>query len=200
MLGLFSLILTGRDLLFVSILLAVDCTVPEYILRNCSYIDYVIRGEGELSLLELVHSIYNNKETKDINGVCLIDKNNNFIDNGLSKRIEYIDEIPRPAWHLLKVKNYFNDYFTSGLARGRNMAILATRGCPYQCTFCSSPSMWTTRYVMRDPKDLADEMEWLIEEFGATSFEFYDLFGNLVGVIIVIIIFYFFKKNENFKN
>jgi len=149
--------------------------VPEYILRNCSYIDYVIRGEGELSLLELVHSIYNNKETKDINGVCLIDKNNNFIDNGLSKRIEYIDEIPRPAWHLLKVKNYFNDYFTSGLARGRNMAILATRGCPYQCTFCSSPSMWTTRYVMRDPKDLADEMEWLIEEFGATSFEFYDL-------------------------
>ena len=36
------------------------------------------------------------------------------------------------------------------------MAILATRGCPYQCTFCSSPSMWTTRYVMRDPKDLVD--------------------------------------------
>ena len=32
------------------------------------------------------------------------------------------------------------------------------------------------------------------------SFELYDLFGNLVGVIIVIIIFYFFKKNENFKN
>ena len=55
------------------------------------------------------------------------------------------------------------------------MAILATRGCPYQCTFCSSPSMWTTRYVMRDPKDLVDEMEWLISEYKANSFEFYDL-------------------------
>jgi len=32
------------------------------------------------------------------------------------------------------------------------------------------------------------------------SFEFPDLFGNLVGVIIVIILFYFFKKNENFKD
>ena len=32
------------------------------------------------------------------------------------------------------------------------------------------------------------------------SFEFSDLFGNLIGVIIVIIIFYFYKKNENFKN
>ena len=144
--------------------------IPEYVLRDCPEIDYVIRGEGELSFLELVHSIYNKKNTSKISGVCFINNKNEFVDNGLSHRIEYIDEIPKPAWHLLNVENYFNDYFTSGLARGRNMAILATRGCPYQCTFCSSPSMWTTRYVMRNPKDLADEMEWLIEEFGATSF------------------------------
>jgi len=149
--------------------------IPEYVLRNCLEIDYVIRGEGELSLLELVHSIYNGKDTSEISGVCSINDKNEFIDNGLSHRIKYIDEIPRPAWHLLKVENYFNDYSTTGLARGRNMAILATRGCPYQCTFCSSPSMWTTRYVMRDPKDLVDEMEWLIDEFSVTSFEFYDL-------------------------
>ena len=32
------------------------------------------------------------------------------------------------------------------------------------------------------------------------SFQFTDLFGNLLGVIIVLILFYFFKKNENFKN
>ena len=150
-------------------------SIPEYVLRDCREIDYVVCGEGELSMLELVHAVFNNKDTSKINGVCSINKKNEFTDNGLSKRIEYINEIPRPAWHLLKVENYFNDYFTSGLARGRNMAILATRGCPYQCTFCSSPSMWTTRYVMRDPKDLADEMEWLIAEFGANSFEFYDL-------------------------
>ena len=149
--------------------------IPEYVLKDCPEIDYIVRGEGELSLLELVHHIFNKKDPSKINGVGSLDKNGKFIDNGLSKRIEYIDEIPRPAWHLLKVENYFNDYFTSGLARGRNMAILATRGCPYQCTFCSSPSMWTTRYVMRTPKDLVDEMEWLISEFRVTSFEFYDL-------------------------
>jgi len=149
--------------------------ISEYVLRDCSAIDYVVRGEGELSLLELVYSIYNKKDPTKIEGVCFIDNKNNFVDNGLSKRIEYIDEIPKPAWHLLNVENYFNDYFTSGLARGRNMAILATRGCPYQCTFCFSPSMWTTRYVMRDPKDLVDEMEWLISEYRANSFEFYDL-------------------------
>ena len=37
--------------------------IPEYVLRDCPEIDYVIRGEGELSFLELVHSIYNKKNT-----------------------------------------------------------------------------------------------------------------------------------------
>ena len=55
------------------------------------------------------------------------------------------------------------------------MPILATRGCPYQCTFCSSPSMWTTRYIMRDPKEIVDEIEWLIKEYQANDFEFFIL-------------------------
>ena len=55
------------------------------------------------------------------------------------------------------------------------MPILATRGCPYQCTFCSSPTMWTTRYLMRDPKEIVDEIEWLMKEYKANDFEFFDL-------------------------
>jgi anaerobic magnesium-protoporphyrin IX monomethyl ester cyclase len=149
--------------------------IPEYVLRDCKAIDYIIRGEGEFSMLEFTHNVFYNKSLKSIPGVCFIDENDKFIDNGYSKRIEYIDTLPRPAWHLLNVENYFNDYFTSGLARGRNMPILATRGCPFQCTFCSSPSMWTTRYVMRDPEDIVDEMEWLIEKYNATDFDFFDL-------------------------
>ena len=126
--------------------------IPEYILRDCPSIDYVIKGEGEFSMLEFSYNLFNEKSAGDIPGICFIDEKNKFIDNGLSKRIEHIDKLPRPAWHLLKPENYFNDYFTLGLSSGRNMPILATRGCPFQCTFCSSPSMWTTRYVMRDPK------------------------------------------------
>ena len=55
------------------------------------------------------------------------------------------------------------------------MPILATRGCPYQCTFCSSPTMWTTRYIMRNPKDIVDEIEWLVKKYDANDFEFFDL-------------------------
>jgi len=149
--------------------------IPEYILKDCPSIDYVIRGEGEFSMLEFAYNIFNEKNIGNIPGLCFINKENKFIDNGLSKRIEHIDKLPRPAWHLLKPENYFNDYYTLGLATGRNMPILATRGCPFQCTFCSSPSMWTTRYIMRNPKDIVDEIEWLIQEYKANDFEFFDL-------------------------
>ena len=151
--------------------------IPEYILKNCPEIDYIIRGEGEFSMLEFSYNKFFNKAVNNIPGICFMNEQNKFIDNGLSRRIEHIDKLPRPAWHLLKPKNYFTNAFTIGLAKGnlKNMPILATRGCPYQCTFCSSPSMWTTRYIMRDPKEIVDEIEWLIKDYEANDFEFFDL-------------------------
>ena len=149
--------------------------VPEYTLRNCPSIDYIIKGEGEFSMLEFSYNLFHEKNTKNIPGICFVDKENKFIDNGLSKRIQHIDKLPLPAWHLLKPENYFTNAFTIGISRGRNMPILATRGCPYQCTFCSSPSMWTTRYVMREPNEIIDEIEWLIKKYNANEFEFFDL-------------------------
>jgi len=151
--------------------------IPEYVLRDCPSIDYVIGGEGEFSMLEFSYNMFNGKSVDGIPGIYFINKENKFVDNGSSKRIEHIDKLPRPAWHLLKPQNYFTNFFTIGLSKGklRNMPILATRGCPYQCTFCSSPSMWTTRYIMRDPKEIVDEIEWLIKEYQANDFEFFDL-------------------------
>ena len=150
-------------------------SIPEYTLRDCPSIDYVLKGEGEFSMLEFTHAMFHERSVKDIPGICFINEENKFVDNKLSKRIEHIDQIPRPAWHLLKPENYFNNFFTLGPSKGRNMPILGTRGCPFQCTFCSSPSMWTTRYVMRDPKEIVDEMEWLMKEYKANEFDFFDL-------------------------
>ena len=151
--------------------------IPEYVLNDCPSIDYVIRGEGEFSMLEFTYNKFTGKNVNNIPGINFIDNENKFVDNGSSKRIKHIDTIPRPAWHLLKPQNYFTDFFTIGLAKGklRSMPILATRGCPYQCTFCSSPTMWTTRYIMRDPKEIVDEIKWLIKEYEANDFEFFDL-------------------------
>ena len=65
--------------------------------------------------------------------------------SGAMVRLRDIDELPWPAWDLIPVENYMKEGHGFGVNRGRSMPIIATRGCPYRCTFCSSPSMWTLK-------------------------------------------------------
>jgi radical SAM superfamily enzyme YgiQ (UPF0313 family) len=148
--------------------------MPEYTLRDCPAIDYLVRGEGELTLLEIVHRLRSGKPVEDVSGVAYLGDDNS-LKTPLSARMADIKEMPRPAWHLMDVEPYFQPNFTMGISHGRNMAMLATRGCPYQCTFCSSPSMWTTRYVLRPVNDVVDEIVEYIDKFKANSIDFYDL-------------------------
>jgi histone acetyltransferase (RNA polymerase elongator complex component) len=55
------------------------------------------------------------------------------------------------------------------------MPMLASRGCPYQCTFCSSPKMWGTTWVARDPHDVIREIKWYVHHFRIEHIEFHDL-------------------------
>jgi anaerobic magnesium-protoporphyrin IX monomethyl ester cyclase len=55
------------------------------------------------------------------------------------------------------------------------MPLLVSRGCPYQCTFCSSPQMWTTLYRLRNPDDVIAEIEEYRERYAITSLQLYDL-------------------------
>jgi radical SAM superfamily enzyme YgiQ (UPF0313 family) len=148
--------------------------MTEYSLRDCPQIDYAIKGEGEIPFLELCKNAFlDHSSMENLPGVCFL-KENQYVEND-SCRIKEITSIPWPAWDLMNLTPYFQPNFTMGISHGRNMPLLATRGCPYQCTFCSSPTMWTTRYVMRDPRDVADEIEYNIKTYQASSIDFYDL-------------------------
>ncbi len=91
------------------------------------------------------------------------------------ERIRELDQMPRPAWHLTPIETYLAHGFGHGVNRGRSMPMLATRGCPYRCAFCSNPQMWTTRYVAREPARVVDEIEDYIARYGAQNIDFYDL-------------------------
>jgi radical SAM superfamily enzyme YgiQ (UPF0313 family) len=148
--------------------------MPEHCLRDGRVVDYVVMGEGELTFLELVHTLRTGGSAKEVQGIAFLD-GERLVNGGLAPRLARIDAMPWPAWNLIDLEPYFVPNYTMGLALGRNLTILATRGCPYQCTFCSSPTMWTTRYTMREVKDVVDEIEYDIATFGANSIDFYDL-------------------------
>jgi radical SAM superfamily enzyme YgiQ (UPF0313 family) len=90
-------------------------------------------------------------------------------------RVRDVDKIPPPAWDLFDVLTYDENRWITGIRRGVTIPIFATRGCPYRCTYCSSSNMWTTKWVARDPKLVADEMQHSYDIYGARNFPFHDL-------------------------
>lgn len=139
-------------------------------------IDACVLGEGEATAVELADRIAAGAPITPFPGLATREAGT-AEDGVLATRIttRRLPEVPRPAWDLFPLANYFAlaDFF--GVNRGRAMPVLATRGCPYRCSFCSSPQMWTTRYVVREPEDVADEIAGYVERYGVRNVNFADL-------------------------
>lgn len=138
-------------------------------------IDYIVRGEGEETAIALFRALELGLDASVIPGVAWRRDDGEIVVNESRDRIRNIDEIPWPAWQLFDVKAYDEHKFVAGIHYGLTVPILATRGCPYQCTYCSSPGMWTTRWYARTPKDVCDEIQHYVEQYGALNFPFQDL-------------------------
>ncbi len=150
--------------------------LPEYIINNCKEIDYVILGEGEETIVDLLGTLRDGKDVKDVKGIVYADEfTGEFIKTERRPLIEDIDSIPKPAWTYFKVEQYISHSLIHGVNLGPTMAMLMTRSCPYECTFCSCPNMWTNKWRARTPQLIIDEMIEYIEKYKVTNFDFYDL-------------------------
>ena len=148
----------------------------ELVMRE-TLLDGCVLGEGEETLLDILNAGADMGKWVDIKGFCFrsFDDDGSLVINPRRDRIRAVDDIPWPKWDLMNPMKYLDSKVYIGPSTGRTMPMLATRGCPYQCTFCSSPSMWTTRYWTRSPKDVVDEMVYYYEKYDATEFQFQDL-------------------------
>lgn len=147
----------------------------EHVLRSCRAVTHVAAGEGDLTIVDWADWLDERMPIERVQGICYLDRAGNVTTTGPRPRIKAIDDLPWPAWHLFDLEPYFAAGEGAGVERGRCMPILATRGCPFQCTFCSSPTMWTTRYVMRRVSSVVDEIEHYLKTYRAANIDFYDL-------------------------
>lgn len=149
-------------------------SMPEFCLAT-SETDFIVTGEGEESIIELLDALEDGRPLEGVDGIGFR-RNGDLTVNKRRARRKDVDAIPYPAWHLFDIKAYNDSHLVGGMQTGRiNLPLLATRGCPYQCTFCSSPNMWNPRWIPRDPVKVVDEIEHHLEHFGASSFPFQDL-------------------------
>lgn len=151
--------------------------VPEYSLRNGQF-DMIALGEGVETILHIVQTWTESRQDRNawrtIPGIAFLD-GEKFVSTGLAPRKKHVDEIPVPDWDSFPIGEYIDRHQINGANIGRSMPIVATWGCPYQCTFCSNPGMWTQRWIPRNPTFVVDEMESYIKKYGVTNFDFQDL-------------------------
>ena len=159
--------------------------LPEFSMLECPPVDYVVCGEGETLLLQLANGLMAGEDVTGFAGLYYrihgvptksapSPAGRNF-EGASGKRIRDLDSLRWPAWHLTPLRNYLEKKMTFGRYVGLTMPIMGSRGCPYECTFCSNPSMWGGRYITRSAKDVVDEIVSYKEKYGIEAVEFYDL-------------------------
>lgn len=149
---------------------------PEKVLRT-QVVDFVVIGEGEETLLELV-KVWEDRQSEsfnNINGIAFINQSGEFVITKKRAYIKDLDSLPLPAFHLLTTE--FSKYPGQPLRGAMSnmekpiITILASRGCPHRCVFCS---LGSKMYRPRSPKKIVDQIELYKNKFGVKSVAIYD--------------------------
>lgn len=150
--------------------------LPEFCLEQCPQLDHCIVGEGERAVVAFLNALGGAQSLEQVPSLVSRKPNNTgYFRTPRSPRICDVDTIARPAWDLIPLENFLSRGLNYHLARGRTIPVVATRGCPYQCTFCSNAGMWGQQWVERSASDLADEIEGYVVKYRAQNFIFSDL-------------------------
>jgi len=137
-------------------------------------VDFVVLSEGEYTFKDLLQAIERGGGWEDIDGLAYR-KGGEIVVNPKTKFVHDLDQIPFPRRDLLPMENYFRAREPHGSAnRLRWTTMIATRGCPYGCTFCNTPQIWQRRWRSRSPKNVVDEILQLQKDYGIEEIHFED--------------------------
>ena len=136
---------------------------PETIPKK--WVDLIVVGEGEETFLEIVKR-YENKQ--DLNGIP------GTFGNPPRQLIDNIDELPFPAFHLLPLERYIEKNKNASFNMRPAMFVVTSRGCPFNCKFCSIKSVWGRTWRYHSPKRVVDEIELLVKSYGVGEIHFID--------------------------
>lgn len=149
-------------------------SMPEFCLMT-SKADVLVLGEGEESVVDLADALETGRDLGEIDGL-VFRRGQNVVVNKRRHRTKDVDSIPWPAWQHFNIKTYHDHRYMGGMySNALTVPLLATRGCPYQCTYCSAPNMWLPQWIPRDPVKVVDEIQFYVDKYGARNFPFQDL-------------------------
>ncbi|MBI2529716.1 MAG: radical SAM protein [Candidatus Diapherotrites archaeon] len=156
--------------------------MPEEIMRRHRCFDILVYGEGEITFAEIMQKFREahystEKFLKDYRTLAKIRgivfrNGKKIIMNAPQEPVQNLDELPFPARHLLPMRKYIplpNQYLRLPVVH-----MLAIRGCPYNCTFCSNNAVFGRAIRARSPEKVLEEIRHLQEKYGAKEISFWD--------------------------
>ncbi len=138
-------------------------------LETSPTVDVVIRGEGELTLTELVQSLKRKATWSQIRGITFRN-GTKIIQTPDRPLIPNLDTLPFPGYHFVKKNMSTYHYSLMAGSKAPYAIIEGSRGCNYNCVYCSQWQHWKSKHRSKSPKRIADEFEYLHNEFGSTFF------------------------------
>ncbi len=139
-------------------------------LRNIREIDYVVRGEGEYTILHLLDTLKKRNDIHQVRGITFR-SNGEIVDNPPAQRIKSLDSLPSPAYHLLDMGKYA---LNMEFVKKKGISIITSRGCTARCSFCSASRMFGHQVTTHSASRVLDEIEFLFETYGFEGTKIFD--------------------------
>ncbi|KYK36940.1 MAG: hypothetical protein AYK19_07845 [Theionarchaea archaeon DG-70-1] len=131
-------------------------SVAEKIVEKFSFIDVVVKGEGERTMVDLAKGV----PLQDIKGI-VYRNNGNVVSTPKRERIHNLDELPFPAYEKVDLSQYVQ------------AGVITARGCPYRCTFCEVAPLWGYHTEQRSVSNVMAEVN-VLYEYGVKDFHVND--------------------------
>jgi len=144
---------------------------PEHAMQYKEF-DFGVLHEGEYTLVDLLDSLNNGKDLKNVKGIIFRDNSGKIVQNPKRDYIEDLDSLPFPAYDLIEdISLYTPDPSNYKTLPVINM--MTSRGCPNQCTFCDN-NIFGRKYRQRSAENIAAEIKYLRENHGVREIAFVD--------------------------
>lgn len=140
------------------------------VLRDIKDIDFVIRGEAEETIFNLLSAFSTDQNFDKIRGLSFR-RDDNPIDNPPAPRL-HLDSLPPPAYHLLDIKKY---EIKMDFINKKGISVSSSRGCLHHCNFCIASRMYNNLLTVRSTKNVVDEIEELLKRYHFQGIRFSDL-------------------------
>lgn len=129
--------------------------------KDC--VDYILRGEWDYTVRDLLNTIQENKDLDTIAGLTWKNKDNKIITNPRGERIKDLDKLPIPAYDLLDLSKFYESVFV----RFPAATMITSRGCPFNCIYCSYPqTIYSHNYFAMSPQRVLKEIKYLVNDLG----------------------------------